>query len=61
MANGANGALCSLTVGVVNAGDEYVVFEPCFPMYLDHVELAGGVLKTVPLENDDEGNWVFDP
>ena len=37
-----------------------VVFEPCFPMYLDHLEVAGGVLKTVPLESDEDGNWVFD-
>ena len=58
--SGANGALSSLTVGLVNEGDELVVFEPTFPMYLDHLEVANGVLKTVPLKNDAEGNWVFD-
>ena len=58
--SGANGALSSLTVGLVNEGDELVVFEPTFPMYLDHLEVANGVLKTVRLKNDAEGNWVFD-
>ena len=33
---GANGALTSYIQAFVNPGDEVVLFEPCFPMYLDH-------------------------
>ena len=58
--SGANGALSSFILALVNPGDEMIVFEPCFPMYLDHLEIAGGVIKSVPLVETD-GYWVFDP
>lgn len=47
---GANGALFSFIMAFINEGDEIVMFEPCFPLYLDHVRIAGGVIKPVPLE-----------
>lgn len=46
---------------LVNPGDECVYFEPCFPMYLDHFQIAGGVAKPVPLEVTPEKIWSFDP
>ena len=49
VSGGALGCLGSATVGLVNPGDEVVVFEPCFAMYIDHIELSGGNIKTVPL------------
>ena len=58
---GANGALSSYIQAFINPGDEFITFEPCFPMYLDHVQIAGGVLKTVPLEVNDKKDWTFDP
>jgi N-succinyldiaminopimelate aminotransferase len=58
---GANGALGSFIQAFVNPGDEVVIFEPTFPMYLDHIQFAGGKLKTVPLTVDADGEWVFDP
>mmetsp|Transcript_11566 Transcript_11566/g.17460 ORF Transcript_11566/g.17460 Transcript_11566/m.17460 type:complete len:152 (+) Transcript_11566:401-856(+) len=30
-------------------------------MYIDHLQMSGGKLKSVPLEVDGEGEWVFDP
>jgi len=39
---GANGALNCFIAAFVNEGDEIVAFEPMFPLYLDHTELAGG-------------------
>ena len=57
---GANGALGAFITALVNPGDELVVFEPAFPMYFDHTQLNGGVLKAVPLVCKD-GAWVFDP
>ena len=57
---GANGALSSFILALVNPGDEVVVFEPCFPMHLDHLQMAGGIHKSVPLE-EKNGYWIFDP
>jgi aspartate/methionine/tyrosine aminotransferase len=57
--SGANGALSSFVLALVNPGDEVVVFEPCFPMHLDHIEMAKGVHKAVPLRVVD-GSWTFD-
>ena len=37
---GANGALTSYIQAFVNPGDEVVLFEPTFPMYLDHCQFA---------------------
>ncbi len=57
---GANGVLNSCMLGLVNQGDEIIIFEPLFPWYLDHVRMVGAVLKLVPLENDqDSGDWNF--
>jgi len=58
---GANGALSSFILALINKGDEMVVFEPVFPMYLDHLEIAQGTSKSVPLEVNEDGYWVFDP
>lgn len=38
-----------------------MVFEPCFPQYQDHIQLADAVYKPVPLELKEEGKWGFDP
>lgn len=57
---GANGSLHSFIIGLLNPGRELVTFEPMFPMYLDHIDLAGGKLRSVPLVVKD-GNWTFDP
>ena len=47
--SGANGSIGAFITALVNAGDELVTFEPAFPMYFDHCQLNGGILKTVPL------------
>ena len=58
--SGANGSLSSYILALVNPGDEMVLFEPTFPMYFDHLQMAGGTLKSVPLKVK-EGLWTFDP
>ena len=58
--NGANGSLSSYIQALINPGDECVIFEPTFPMYIDHLQMAGGVLKTVPLQVNKDKQWVFD-
>lgn len=56
--SGANGALSSFIMALCNEGDEMVVFEPAFPLYFDHLEMAGGTLKPVALVEQD-GNWTL--
>lgn len=55
VSSGANGSLSSFILALVNPGDEMVLFEPTFPMYLDHLNISKGVLKSVPLEVNKEG------
>lgn len=43
-----------------NKGDEVVTFCPMFPLYLDHIEMSGAKLNSVPLEYSNE-KWNFDP
>ena len=61
VSTGANTVIGSIISALVNQGDELVLFEPTFPMYIDHLQMSGGNLKTVPLEVDDNGNWNFKP
>ena len=58
--SGANGALSCFINALINKGDEVVLFEPAFPMLFDHIEMSGGTIKTVPLEENNE-EWSFDP
>lgn len=30
-------------------------------MYIDHMQIVGGKLISVPLEVDKDNNWTFDP
>ena len=36
------------------------MFEPCFPQYYDHIQMAGAKVRFVPLEFKD-GKWTFKP
>ena len=58
VSQGANGSLCSYIQAFVNPGDQLVTFEPMFPMYLDHVALCAGQIKTVPLTYT-QSRWRF--
>ena len=57
---GANGALSSFINAFCNKGDEVVTFCPTYPSYLDHTEMSGATIKTVPLKLQ-AGKWSFDP
>lgn len=58
--SGANAGLMCFIQGLLNPGQEVVTFEPMFPMYIDHFELAGGKVRSVPLRIKD-GAWTFNP
>ena len=60
---GATEALFGVTQGLLNPGDEVIVMEPSFDIYLAQVDMAGGVPKTIPLravdvEDDESGTSV---
>lgn len=61
VSHGANTLLNVFCAALVNKDDEVVAFEPHFPTYLDHVEMAGGKSNFCPLRYDKEaGIWKYD-
>jgi N-succinyldiaminopimelate aminotransferase len=60
--SGATEAIFDAVMGLVNPGDEVVLFEPFYDSYLASVQMAGGVPRFVPLRppTDAEGEWRFD-
>jgi aspartate/methionine/tyrosine aminotransferase len=57
---GALGGIMSFIMAFVNEGDEVCLFEPTYPLYLDHIRICGGKVKGVPLDFS-EGTFRFDP
>lgn len=58
---GATEAVAAALLGMLDTGDEVIVFEPLFDTYAGCVALAGGVLRPVTLRPDSTGRFVFDP
>ncbi len=50
MSTGAAGALCGCLNGLLDPGDEVIVFAPFFPEYRVFIEGAGGVMKLIPAD-----------
>lgn len=59
---GATEALAATMLGLLEPGDEVVLFEPIYDSYSASVAMAGGVIRPVPLRPpaDGEGPWTFD-
>lgn len=53
---GANEAIFSCLIGLLNKGDEVIVLEPFFDQYISNIELAGGVVRYVPINPPAELN-----
>lgn len=58
---GATEALAGALLGMLDAGDEVVVFEPMFDSYPAAVALAGARVIPVLLRPDAAGRYRFDP
>lgn len=58
---GATEALAGALLGMLNTGDEVIVFEPLFDTYAACIALAGAVLVPVTLRPNEAGRWEFDP
>ncbi|GMM57424.1 kynurenine--oxoglutarate transaminase [Maudiozyma humilis] len=46
---GANEAILSCLTGLLNQGDEVIVFEPFFDQYIPNIEMVGGKVVYVPI------------
>ncbi|KAH3900570.1 kynurenine--oxoglutarate transaminase SCDLUD_003561 [Saccharomycodes ludwigii] len=46
---GANEAILSCFVGLINPGDEVIVLEPFFDQYISNIQIPGGVVRYVPI------------
>ncbi|AAS52515.1 AEL170Cp [Eremothecium gossypii ATCC 10895] len=65
---GANEGIFACLAGLVNPGDEVIVFEPFFDQYIPNIELLGGVVRYVPIRPPAElskrvtegTEWVID-
>jgi len=58
---GATEALAGALLGILNEGDEVIVFEPLFDTYAGCVALAGAVLAPITLRPQLSGRYGFDP
>ncbi|SDG86590.1 pyridoxal phosphate-dependent aminotransferase [Klenkia brasiliensis] len=61
---GATEALAGALLGLLDPGDEVVVFEPLYDSYAACISMAGGVVVPVPLRPPppgEAGRWTFDP
>lgn len=57
---GATEALAGALLGMLDAGDEVVVFEPMYDSYQACISLAGGVARPVVLRPGADGRYEFD-
>ncbi len=58
---GATEALAGALLGLLNDGDEVIVFEPLFDTYAGCVALANAILSPVTLRPQSDGRYGFDP
>ncbi|MBL8922465.1 MAG: aminotransferase class I/II-fold pyridoxal phosphate-dependent enzyme [Myxococcaceae bacterium] len=60
--SGATEAIFDAVMGLIDPGDEVVLFEPYYDSYLASVQMAGGVPRFVQLRPPEtaEGAWWFD-
>ena len=56
--SGASQALMTAILCAVHPGDEVIVIEPAYDLYLPAIALAGGVAVTVPMELGEQGYSV---
>ena len=56
---GASEALYVTFQAILSPGDEVVLLEPFFDLYLGQIKLAGGVPRHVPLRVEDQ-EWRLD-
>ncbi len=56
--HGATEAIFAAIMGLVNPGDEVILFEPAYDSYVPAVQMAGGIPRYYTLRQPD---WAIDP
>lgn len=56
--HGATEAIFATILGLVNPGDEVILFEPFYDSYVPSIQLAGGIPRFCTLRPPD---WSYDP
>ncbi|CAN5415916.1 pyridoxal phosphate-dependent aminotransferase [soil metagenome] len=55
---GGTYAIYTAITSVIRAGDEVIVFEPCYDSYIPNIEINGGIAIRIPLQYPDYSiNW----
>jgi N-succinyldiaminopimelate aminotransferase len=61
---GASETLFSTILGLINPGDEVILFEPFFDIYVPDITIAGGIPRYLPLRTRPHAGsgleWYFD-
>lgn len=50
VSNGGIACLCNAFLGMIDDGDEVILIEPAFDCYRAQILMAGGIVRSVPLE-----------
>ena len=58
---GCTEALAGALLGLLDTGDEVVLFEPMYDSYQACIAMAGAVARPVPLRPGADGVYAFDP
>lgn len=57
---GAIGSIFSVLLNFAGPGDEVLLFEPYFTLYVNHIDFSGAKIVTAPMLTNDKGEWFFD-
>lgn len=58
---GATEALAGALLGILNNGDDVIVFQPLFDTYAGCIALSGATMTPVTLRSQNSGRFQFDP
>ncbi|ASU82778.1 aminotransferase [Nocardiopsis gilva YIM 90087] len=58
---GATAGIAAGVLGLVEPGDEVVLFEPMYDSYAAVIAMAGGIRRPVTLRPGPDGRFTFDP
>ena len=57
--NGLTHASFAVMLAAIDPGDEVIILEPYYPQVINKIQLAGGIVVSVPLDQDN--NFAIDP
>lgn len=60
IATGALGAIFSVINNFAGEGDEVLVFEPYFSLYINQIDFSGAKVMTAPMYTNENGVWFMD-